>query len=229
MAEAPPATAPNGADNGSERDGDNSPPPPLPGAAQESGPSLGAGIFDPWEDVPLSLLRLESREPQEPDTQASTVQFGNQPPVELERDVDPFSTILSTLLPRAGGVPNRTSARAEEASSSGAVSSSTDAAVAAFGPNMVNGDALQAHTGGVNSAEADVKGKSKVVPVAHGAEGSDPSEGSSCCICFEKPKDAAFVPCGHRVCYGCGVVVHKQRGNCPMCNKKIDIVLRLFG
>ncbi|GAQ85542.1 Zinc finger RING-type domain containing protein [Klebsormidium nitens] len=230
VAEASTASAPNGGDSGSDRVGNNGRPSPLPGAAHGTGPSHVPGSSDTWEDVPLSLLRLESRE-QELNTQASKIRFGNFP-AEVARNSTSdhlLSAILPTLLPRAGGVPNGSSTGAEGASSSGTNFLSVDAAAATLGPRTVNGYASQTPAGGVDGRNTGLKGKTKVAPVDEGLEGTDLFEGSSCCICFEKPKDAAFVPCGHRVCYGCGGVVHKQRGACPMCNKKIDIVLRLFG
>lgn len=54
-------------------------------------------------------------------------------------------------------------------------------------------------------------------------------EGANCCICFAKPKDAALVPCGHRMCFECGRKVRKERRRCPICNKSIGTVMRLFG
>ncbi|EFJ17510.1 hypothetical protein SELMODRAFT_420896 [Selaginella moellendorffii] len=50
-----------------------------------------------------------------------------------------------------------------------------------------------------------------------------------CCICFDVPKDAALVPCGHRMCKSCGEQIRRQRAKCPICNRYIDAVLALYG
>ncbi len=52
-----------------------------------------------------------------------------------------------------------------------------------------------------------------------------------CAICFERPQNAAAVPCGHA--YFCFVCLlnqftnHREKG-CPFCREKIDKVVKLF-
>jgi hypothetical protein len=59
----------------------------------------------------------------------------------------------------------------------------------------------------------------------HGFEEADEA---FCCICFENPKDAALAPCGHLLCADCAEIMHKTRKTCPVCSKKIDLVLKLY-
>lgn len=49
-----------------------------------------------------------------------------------------------------------------------------------------------------------------------------------CCVCAERRKGAAFIPCGHTFCRVCSRVLFKRRGNCPLCNAQIVQVLRIF-
>lgn len=53
-------------------------------------------------------------------------------------------------------------------------------------------------------------------------------EDDTCCVYFERPKNAALVPCGHRLCFECSTLVRGKRGDCPLCNTRIQSVLKLF-
>ena len=40
----------------------------------------------------------------------------------------------------------------------------------------------------------------------------------TCLICFERPPNSAFMPCGHGcVCDKCAVEIFDEKGVCPMC------------
>ena len=47
-----------------------------------------------------------------------------------------------------------------------------------------------------------------------------------CNICFDSPKNVAFVPCGHRACAGC--VARLLSEVCPSCNQPFARTVRLF-
>ncbi|CAN1220079.1 hypothetical protein LINPERPRIM_LOCUS1786 [Linum perenne] len=49
-----------------------------------------------------------------------------------------------------------------------------------------------------------------------------------CCVCMERDKGAAFIPCGHTFCRVCSRAVWGQRGCCPVCNRPILEVLDIF-
>lgn len=57
----------------------------------------------------------------------------------------------------------------------------------------------------------------------------DASMEDSCCICYDRPKDAALISCGHRMCKGCAEEMHRIRHLCPVCNRIIEAVLALYG
>ncbi|XVF21042.1 hypothetical protein REPUB_Repub12eG0056300 [Reevesia pubescens] len=49
-----------------------------------------------------------------------------------------------------------------------------------------------------------------------------------CCVCMERKKGAAFIPCGHTLCRVCSKEVWLNRGSCPVCNRSILDILHLF-
>ncbi|XP_010505437.1 PREDICTED: uncharacterized protein LOC104782255 isoform X2 [Camelina sativa] len=50
-----------------------------------------------------------------------------------------------------------------------------------------------------------------------------------CAICFDAPRDCFFLPCGHCVsCYECGTKMAEAGGNCPICQKKMKKVKRIY-
>ncbi|XP_051113191.1 uncharacterized protein LOC127239199 [Andrographis paniculata] len=51
---------------------------------------------------------------------------------------------------------------------------------------------------------------------------------NNCCVCMERHKGAAFIPCGHTFCRLCSRELWSQRGNCPLCNNHILEVLDIF-
>ncbi|KAI3440900.1 RING-type domain-containing protein [Psidium guajava] len=49
-----------------------------------------------------------------------------------------------------------------------------------------------------------------------------------CCVCMDRNKGAAFIPCGHAFCRVCSRELWVQRGCCPICNRSILEILDLF-
>ena len=55
------------------------------------------------------------------------------------------------------------------------------------------------------------------------------SEDGDCTVCFERPVNAALIPCGHlSMCYECAVKVKKRDRLCPLCRQPIKSVLRVY-
>ncbi|ONK70263.1 uncharacterized protein A4U43_C05F31930 [Asparagus officinalis] len=52
--------------------------------------------------------------------------------------------------------------------------------------------------------------------------------GLSCCVCMERNKGAAFIPCGHTFCRVCARELWLNRGACPLCNRPIVEILDIF-
>ncbi|OWM79792.1 uncharacterized protein LOC116204046 [Punica granatum] len=49
-----------------------------------------------------------------------------------------------------------------------------------------------------------------------------------CCVCMERNKGAAFIPCGHTFCRACSRELWIGRGSCPICNRSILEILDIF-
>lgn len=49
-----------------------------------------------------------------------------------------------------------------------------------------------------------------------------------CCVCMERGKGAAFIPCGHTFCRVCSREMWVNRGSCPICNRPILEILDIF-
>jgi protein neuralized len=50
-----------------------------------------------------------------------------------------------------------------------------------------------------------------------------------CCICFELAPNTAVYDCGHLcLCYDCAKRQKKVFGKCPICNKQILDIIRIF-
>ncbi|KAK8592240.1 hypothetical protein V6N13_062826 [Hibiscus sabdariffa] len=76
------------------------------------------------------------------------------------------------------------------------------------------GPPLVEANGGGREEEADEKGTSVET-------GSD----SICCVCMERKKGAALIPCGHTFCSACSRLLWVNRGSCPLCNRSILDIL----
>ncbi|CAN1124260.1 hypothetical protein LINPERPRIM_LOCUS3674 [Linum perenne] len=49
-----------------------------------------------------------------------------------------------------------------------------------------------------------------------------------CCVCMERDKGAAFIPCGHTFCRICSKDLWARRGCCPICNRQITEILDIY-
>ncbi|KAK2648959.1 hypothetical protein Ddye_016448 [Dipteronia dyeriana] len=49
-----------------------------------------------------------------------------------------------------------------------------------------------------------------------------------CCVCMERNKGAAFIPCGHAFCRVCSRELWINRGSCAVCNRSILQILDIF-
>ncbi|KAK8933349.1 hypothetical protein KSP39_PZI015564 [Platanthera zijinensis] len=52
--------------------------------------------------------------------------------------------------------------------------------------------------------------------------------GENCCVCMERKKGAAFIPCGHAFCRVCARDLWIERRSCALCNQTILEILDLF-
>lgn len=55
------------------------------------------------------------------------------------------------------------------------------------------------------------------------------SDQCSCVVCYEAPRDAVFLPCGHSAtCLDCALDVYrKASGSCPLCRTSIAQIVTL--
>ncbi|KAL5797968.1 hypothetical protein ACOSQ2_002788 [Xanthoceras sorbifolium] len=70
----------------------------------------------------------------------------------------------------------------------------------------------------------DWKKKNKEISDVAAGGGSD----WMCCVCMERNKGAAFIPCGHTFCRICSRELWLNRGSCPVCNRSILEILDIF-
>ncbi|XP_015881224.1 uncharacterized protein LOC107417154 [Ziziphus jujuba] len=49
-----------------------------------------------------------------------------------------------------------------------------------------------------------------------------------CCVCMERSKGAAFIPCGHTFCRVCSRELWVNRGSCPICIRSIIEILDIY-
>ncbi|KAF7845364.1 E3 ubiquitin-protein ligase rififylin [Senna tora] len=50
-----------------------------------------------------------------------------------------------------------------------------------------------------------------------------------CAICFDAPRDCFFLPCGHCVaCFECATRIAEAEGTCPVCNRRMKKVRKIF-
>ncbi|XP_074345892.1 uncharacterized protein LOC141684708 [Apium graveolens] len=59
-------------------------------------------------------------------------------------------------------------------------------------------------------------------------ENVESGDNYDCCVCMERHKGSAFIPCGHTFCRLCSRELFVQRGNCPICNGFIAEILDIF-
>ena len=55
------------------------------------------------------------------------------------------------------------------------------------------------------------------------------SESPLCCVCMDRKRSAALLPCGHVcVCVECAGRLRSREQSCPICRSRIDKFVRLF-
>ncbi|CAI9763032.1 unnamed protein product [Fraxinus pennsylvanica] len=91
------------------------------------------------------------------------------------------------------------------------------------------------------STETDPLMTENVVKLPYGTDEDDMETGTSsssgdlhdvkiCAICFDKPRNCIFVPCGHFVtCHDCGLRIKDEENElCPICRRLIKKVKKLI-
>nr|GMD35264.1 mitochondrial ubiquitin ligase activator of nfkb 1-like [Ipomoea batatas] len=51
---------------------------------------------------------------------------------------------------------------------------------------------------------------------------------SLCCVCMERNRGAALIPCGHTYCRVCSRELWLNKRSCPLCNLSIRETLHIF-
>lgn len=59
-------------------------------------------------------------------------------------------------------------------------------------------------------------------------DGGGGGVGTLCCLCTERNKGAALIPCGHTYCRVCSRAMWSKQGSCPLCNRSITEILEIF-
>ncbi|KAJ0700967.1 putative transcription factor C2H2 family [Helianthus annuus] len=67
-----------------------------------------------------------------------------------------------------------------------------------------------------------------IVKVAHDGDDVGGGIGTLCCLCTERNKGAALIPCGHTYCRACSRGMWSKRKACPLCNRSITDVLEIL-
>eukprot|EP01029_Cantina_marsupialis_P019370 TRINITY_DN449_c1_g1_i3.p1 TRINITY_DN449_c1_g1~~TRINITY_DN449_c1_g1_i3.p1 ORF type:complete len:392 (-),score=129.42 TRINITY_DN449_c1_g1_i3:242-1417(-) len=74
-------------------------------------------------------------------------------------------------------------------------------------------------------ASAPLQQQPSTVPVA----ASPSPDENTCNICYERPRNAVLIPCGHMGCMTCLHAVGASNPICPICRQRFDRVQQLFG
>ncbi len=57
-------------------------------------------------------------------------------------------------------------------------------------------------------------------------DGADGEAACACVVCYEAPRDAVFLACGHGgTCLGCALDVYQRGGECPLCRVRIEQIV----
>mmetsp|Transcript_46164 Transcript_46164/g.147463 ORF Transcript_46164/g.147463 Transcript_46164/m.147463 type:complete len:629 (-) Transcript_46164:86-1972(-) len=82
------------------------------------------------------------------------------------------------------------------------------------------GDGPQASEGD----EAEAAGRASPTPPAVGEQ--EPSE---CCVCLDRPKSHAMLPCGHLcACMECAAQLSAQGQSCPVCRQRVERTVQIY-
>ncbi|XP_049933862.1 E3 ubiquitin-protein ligase APD2 isoform X3 [Nymphaea colorata] len=96
-------------------------------------------------------------------------------------------------------------------------------------------DDLSSYGSSYDSASNDEEGQEDNVGGLDSVEVKTLEEGDTnkqrrlCVICFDAPRDSFFLPCGHcAACFPCGMRISEELGSCPICNRKLKKVKKIF-
>lgn len=90
---------------------------------------------------------------------------------------------------------------------------------------------------GPTTASGQVKSLMTLIEEMDGADWSNRRRWNSkgagdsdwlCCVCMERNKGAAFIPCGHTFCRVCSREMWVNRGTCPLCSRPIVEILDIY-
>ncbi|KAF8016734.1 hypothetical protein BT93_H2070 [Corymbia citriodora subsp. variegata] len=102
----------------------------------------------------------------------------------------------------------------------------------AAGPHVKTLMRLIEETDGVDLKQGRRRGKGAAARKRSGGGGGGGGGGPGgdwvCCVCMDRNKGAAFIPCGHAFCRVCSRELWVNRGCCPICNRSILEILDLF-
>lgn len=81
--------------------------------------------------------------------------------------------------------------------------------------------------GAANNPSAPAASSS--TPSADAAGADSFNESRQCCVCMDRERSAALLPCGHVcVCTECSERLRSRGQSCPICRSRIDTSVRLF-
>jgi ankyrin repeat protein len=125
--------------------------------------------------------------------------------------------------PAASGTASSVAHAAVEHPAAHAASGNADAANDAPPPVLDDAPPATAQPAALVAAAPAV-----LPPPPHAADADDTA--AECTVCMDAPREAAFVPCGHRVaCMACaGVLLRSRAARCPCCNAPSTQAIRIF-
>lgn len=78
----------------------------------------------------------------------------------------------------------------------------------------------------IDAEEMEGEEEAGATAAAEAAEEGHYSGDGCCVVCYEAPRDAVFLTCGHgSTCLGCAVDVYRASGECPLCRARIDQIV----
>lgn len=82
------------------------------------------------------------------------------------------------------------------------------------------------HAAPTIDAEEEAGAKAAAAAAEEGQHGGGGVEDGCCVVCYEAPRDAVLLTCGHgSTCLGCAVDVYRASGECPLCRARIDQIV----
>ncbi|XP_043485201.1 E3 ubiquitin-protein ligase SP1-like [Leptopilina heterotoma] len=74
-------------------------------------------------------------------------------------------------------------------------------------------------------------GVARVNPIESDETDEDDEGANNCCICRERERTHAFIPCGHKqICDICKITYNRMGiSACPLCRKRIMCIVKIIG